>query len=351
MLCKKSLTGGQINCQRLFKSLDCICDGCGTSERGDVEDDFENESPDPCQTALIAGGLVRVLARDFFDHNATPPLRLQRLRVRLASMSDTDWVAALSEVTCQYHRRTGDHLNLSSSYFDMTTSLSSQRQTHGVKSDPLLPTTVSPSPYRLLPSTNSGQRQLPVGVENFFRSASTEWRSENDYGVGRLTSKRLIISPIIPKEKRKGILLSQENHCFGCGVYVETSSETLLTLDKLPPHWIVSAKTWSLSDLVALASTPEGSRAGMSECLRAALEECATHLFKCMRCRARGQICELCHKGRLLFPLLGQSETKVCPDCGACFHRDCFLRMARQHEPSQNFCPRCIRLCKHRETI
>uniref|UniRef100_A0A5K3EYV9 DUF4206 domain-containing protein n=1 Tax=Mesocestoides corti TaxID=53468 RepID=A0A5K3EYV9_MESCO len=212
----------EINCQRLFKSLDCICDGCGTSERGDVEDDFENESPDPCQTALIAGGLVRVLARDFFDHNATPPLRLQRLRVRLASMSDTDWVAALSEVTCQYHRRTGDHLNLSSSYFDMTTSLSSQRQTHGVKSDPLLPTTVSPSPYRLLPSTNSGQRQLPVGVENFFRSASTEWRSENDYGVGRLTSKRLIISPIIPKEKRKGILLSQENHCFGCGVYVET---------------------------------------------------------------------------------------------------------------------------------
>uniref|UniRef100_A0A5K3EYA5 DUF4206 domain-containing protein n=1 Tax=Mesocestoides corti TaxID=53468 RepID=A0A5K3EYA5_MESCO len=138
----------EINCQRLFKSLDCICDGCGTSERGDVEDDFENESPDPCQTALIAGGLVRVLARDFFDHNATPPLRLQRLRVRLASMSDTDWVAALSEVTCQYHRRTGDHLNLSSSYFDMTTSLSSQR--------------------------------------------------------------------------RKGILLSQENHCFGCGVYVET---------------------------------------------------------------------------------------------------------------------------------
>ncbi len=49
-------------------------------------------SPEPCQAALIAGGLVRVLARANFTHPL--PLRLRRLQEHVASLSDADWVAS-----------------------------------------------------------------------------------------------------------------------------------------------------------------------------------------------------------------------------------------------------------------
>lgn len=55
----------------------------------------------------------------------------------------------------------------------------------------------------------SSQRNLPVGVEDFFRSALVEQRVENSNNfrgsltgnLNLLSSGHLIISPIIPKEK------------------------------------------------------------------------------------------------------------------------------------------------------
>ncbi|VDL91385.1 unnamed protein product [Schistocephalus solidus] len=102
-------------------------------------------------------------------------------------------------------------------------------------------------------------------------------------------------------------------------------------LERLPSHWYASADNWSLADLCAVA---QGS---LSIRLRQALEPCVEHLSTCLRCKARGFLCEVCHTGRVLFPF-GQVNTVVCVDCGACFHRACLSR-----PPTAESCPRCLR--------
>ncbi len=103
----------------------------------------------------------------------------------------------------------------------------------------------------------------------------------------------------------------------------------------LPGHWLVApVDLWSLADLCAVAS---GELAGR---LRSAVREpWVGHLGTCLRCRARGHVCEVCHAGRILFPPeFGQvNSTAMCPACGACFHRACLAN------PSAESCPRCVR--------
>ncbi|KAL7054404.1 hypothetical protein AAHC03_026131 [Spirometra sp. Aus1] len=108
-------------------------------------------------------------------------------------------------------------------------------------------------------------------------------------------------------------------------------SSSVSAVEHLPPHWYASADNWSLADLCAVAQGSLSSR------LRRALEPCVEHLSTCLRCKARGFLCEVCHTGRVLFPF-GQVNTVVCVDCGACFHRTCLSR-----PPSADSCPRCLR--------
>ena len=77
------------------------------------------------------------------------------------------------------------------------------------EADPLLsPTLGKPIGMTSTPPV-SGQRNLPVGVADFFRSSSVELKAEGTGGGGNgagsninlLSSRHLIISPIIPKEK------------------------------------------------------------------------------------------------------------------------------------------------------
>ncbi|KAL5109237.1 pre-rRNA 2'-O-ribose RNA methyltransferase FTSJ3 [Taenia crassiceps] len=466
---------------RRVRSFDCHLnsppDGSSFDE---MAIDCASEVLEPCQTSLVAGGLVRVIVQESFSRFFLLPLRIRRLQVRLASMSDTDWVAAfpsfpfrlnmeanIRDVFGDHHcasHRLGLPKILSFSSLCEAGSITKSSHINNSGFDPLLSSEAPPL------TTVSSQRQLPVGIENFFRNTSTEQKDgavspSGNGGPNRLTSKRLIISPIIPKERRKGILLNQQNRCFGCGVFVETrylrslrfceyfgrffccvchantlmvvpgallhawsaamypvskfardllvrvhnrpllhttdfgpairrnppwslldacqlrrqamaiipflrlcpdSSDVLAKVDKLPVHWVTCTDKWSLSDLVSLANSPESSTQSMSGCLRVALESCVAHLSHCLRCRARGHLCEVCHSGRVLFPHFGQADTLVCSDCGACFHRACLAALGtvasrgsmtvtplgqRDGDPDRRSCPRCIRLRRRREVL
>ncbi|KAH9284806.1 Run domain Beclin-1-interacting and cysteine-rich domain-containing protein [Echinococcus granulosus] len=474
----------RVQCRlRRVRSYECLphdshLDGSGFSE---MATNCASEILQPCQTSLVAGCLVRAMVQESFSRFSPLPLRIRRLQERLASMSDTDWIAArpyfffrlhpeayFGNISVDYHFNSSHRLGLpkilSLSSLCESDSLTKSRQINNNSGTDPPPSFSTPTV-----ATASNQRHFPVGVENFFRNTSTEQKDatisgSGDGGPSRLISKRLIISPIIPKERRKGILLSQRNCCFGCGVFVETrylrsmrfceyfgrffccvchantlmvvpgallhawsgamypvskfardilvraynrpllhstdfgaairrnppwslldafqlrrqamaiipflrlcpdSSNVLAKVDKLPMHWVTCANRWSLSDLVSLANSPESSAQSMSGCLRAVLESCVAHLSHCLRCRARGHLCEVCHTGRVLFPHFGQADTLVCSDCGACFHRACLAALEtvasrgpkiatplglRNGDPDRRSCPRCIRLRRRRES-
>ena len=53
-----------------------------------------NGGVEPCQTALVAGGLVRLVTQEIFGPYCTSlPIRLRQLQDRLASVLDSGWIA------------------------------------------------------------------------------------------------------------------------------------------------------------------------------------------------------------------------------------------------------------------
>ncbi|VUZ53532.1 unnamed protein product [Hymenolepis diminuta] len=435
-----------------------------------TEEEEDMASPESCQTALVAGGLVRAVLQNTFPPATRLPLRIRQLKERLATMSDTDWVVKYQKPsTNESSGLTNDNTQFSRFGLTNVSSFSTlleagHRQNNNNVVDPLLsPFETNTGSTPSSPSLPTKQQLSLVGVENFFHTGSvtseqTPIQQQKGGGMGRLNrlaSKNLIISPLIPKEKRKGILMSQQNRCFGCGIYVETkylrsmrfceyfgrffcsmchsntlmalpgalvqtwsgamypvskfardlltplhnlpllhsadfgpnlrqkppwtlldaiqlrkqalaivpflklchdSAEALTPINKLPSHWITSANNWSMSDLVCLANTPNAPRSLIVR-LRADLEICVEHIYQCARCRVRGHLCEVCHSGRVLFPNFGQVDTRVCSDCGACFHRACLTKLpfeggptkGRDFHPDHRSCPRCARIRQRSE--
>ncbi|VDO04470.1 unnamed protein product [Rodentolepis nana] len=209
-----------------------------TNNNTEEADDMVNF--DSCQTALVSGGLVRAVLQDTFPPVTRLPLRIRQLQERVATMSDTDWVVKYQK-SANYESNdfTNEGTRLGQFGLRNVSSFSTLFETDYRQNknfdvvDPLL------SPFEIntgsTPSSPflSTKQQLPlVGVENFFYTGSTtneqtpiQQQQQKAGSMSRLnwvSSKNLIISPIIPREKRKGILMSQQNRCFGCGIYVET---------------------------------------------------------------------------------------------------------------------------------
>lgn len=68
----------------------------GTCISEETEDVRICEGLEPCQTALVAGGLVRLFAQNTFSSSCSPlPFRLRQLQNRLASVSDIGWIGIL----------------------------------------------------------------------------------------------------------------------------------------------------------------------------------------------------------------------------------------------------------------
>ncbi|KAM3172062.1 hypothetical protein ACTXT7_015329 [Hymenolepis weldensis] len=212
------------------------------SVNNNTEEEEDMATPESCQTALVAGGLVRAVLQNTFPPATRLPLRIRQLQERLATMSDTDWVVKYQKPS---FNESNDFTNENTQFsrFGLTnvssfsTLLESgYRPNNNNVVDPLLSpfeTNTGSSPSS--PSLPTKQQLSLVGVENFFHTGSVtneqaHIQQQKDSVMGRLnrlTSKNLIISPLIPKEKRKGILMSQQNRCFGCGIYVETIVQRL----------------------------------------------------------------------------------------------------------------------------
>uniref|UniRef100_A0A0R3X4W1 DUF4206 domain-containing protein n=1 Tax=Hydatigena taeniaeformis TaxID=6205 RepID=A0A0R3X4W1_HYDTA len=432
-------------CHRRVRSLDCHLDSYPDgSSFDDMLVDCPNEVLEPCQTSLVAGGLVRAASK---------------LYLRRGSCSTRIHIFKFFLVD-----RLGLPKILSFSSLCEPGSLMKSRQINNSSGlDPLLPSRTPPL------ATTSNQRHLPVGVENFFRNTSTEPKDgtvsgSGDSGLSRLISKprrvasrsiKLILKevfschmspnqlwnwlPVCAEYLRSLRFCEYFGRFFCCVCHANTlmavpgallhswsgamypvskfardllirvhnrpllhstdfgpairrnppwslldacqlrrqamaiipflrlcpdSFDVLAKLDKLPTHWVTCTDRWSLSDLVSLANSSESSLQSISGCLRSALEACVAHLSQCLRCRARGHLCEVCHAGRVLFPHFGQADTLVCSDCGACFHRACFAAMEAvasrestmttplgscNSDPDRSSCPRCIRLRRRRE--
>lgn len=114
------------------------------------------------------------------------------------------------------------------------------------------------------------------------------------------------------------------------------AAECVEKLGQLPNYWTLSADIWSLADLCSVFRG-NAIENGIAIRLRATLEICVSHLNKCVRCKARGFICGMCHSGGILFPNFGQVNTLVCSGCGACYHRSCLPRLHPEN------CPCCLR--------
>ncbi|KAF7257664.1 hypothetical protein EG68_04695 [Paragonimus skrjabini miyazakii] len=108
------------------------------------------------------------------------------------------------------------------------------------------------------------------------------------------------------------------------------AGEPLKALKQLPQHWLDTPDLWSVADLCGVRDGQLDHR------LHSALEPLVAHLSDCIRCRAQGFVCEICHSGQILFPF-GQVNTVTCPSCTACFHRTCL------RNPKPETCPRCVR--------
>ncbi|KAF6775074.1 hypothetical protein AHF37_05595 [Paragonimus kellicotti] len=100
----------------------------------------------------------------------------------------------------------------------------------------------------------------------------------------------------------------------------------LKALKQLPQHWLDTPDLWSVADLCGVRDGQLDHR------LHSALEPLVAHLSDCIRCRAQGFVCEICHSGQILFPF-GQVNTVTCPSCTACFHRTCL------RNPKPETCP------------
>lgn len=105
-------------------------------------------------------------------------------------------------------------------------------------------------------------------------------------------------------------------------------------------HFVESADEYSVHDLVEIAN---GS---LIDSLTEVHADYARHIkLDCVRCQAKGFICEICNLGNVLFPF--DSLAAVCAKCGAVYHKECF----NENITSGKGCPRCIRQSEKRNSL
>ncbi|XP_072466681.1 protein associated with UVRAG as autophagy enhancer [Notamacropus eugenii] len=102
----------------------------------------------------------------------------------------------------------------------------------------------------------------------------------------------------------------------------------LKDFEQVPEHLTNELHLFSLDDLVQI------KKGQLAAVLRVLLKASLVHVDSCELCQGKGFICEFCQSAAVIFPF--QTTTcKRCPDCKACFHKQCF-RSAD--------CPRCLRI-------
>lgn len=112
----------------------------------------------------------------------------------------------------------------------------------------------------------------------------------------------------------------------------EASGSRLLLRLQYRQHFVESSDEYTLHDLIEIAS---GS---LIDSLTEIHADYARHIkLDCVRCQAKGFICEICTNGNELFPF--DSIASSCTKCGAVYHKECFMSLT-----GVKGCPRCSRI-------
>ena len=98
-------------------------------------------------------------------------------------------------------------------------------------------------------------------------------------------------------------------------------------------HFVDGPHLYSLQDLIDI-------KAGiLLPFLQRIVNIFENHIKECVLCKAKGFICEICHKDEILFPF--DKEVSVCPDCEGAFHKKCYKQSI---EENCEECARCARI-------
>lgn len=103
------------------------------------------------------------------------------------------------------------------------------------------------------------------------------------------------------------------------------------TLENMDAHIILKPDLYSIQNLVDVKNGE------LCKKLQNLIVICNKHIINCQLCQARGFVCEICNKNKILFPWDFRLVTR-CVDCGSCYHKKCY------DSRKVPMCPRCPRI-------
>ena len=106
---------------------------------------------------------------------------------------------------------------------------------------------------------------------------------------------------------------------------------------KSMPHVYEDIHLYSLEELIGIR---DGAWLAF---LQTRVDQGVRHIRSCMRCMAKGFVCELCGSNDVIFPF-EDTIAMTCPECQGCFHKKCWARR-------KDDCVKCERVRKYRERI
>ncbi|ELT95863.1 hypothetical protein CAPTEDRAFT_223563 [Capitella teleta] len=93
--------------------------------------------------------------------------------------------------------------------------------------------------------------------------------------------------------------------------------------------------TYSLNDLLQVSSGYLG------DSIQKVIKFCTKHVYGCNLCSVKGFICEICNKGRVIYPFQMDSTTR-CVECKSVYHKECKTELIA--------CPKCARRLVRRQS-
>ncbi|XP_028402060.1 run domain Beclin-1-interacting and cysteine-rich domain-containing protein-like isoform X2 [Dendronephthya gigantea] len=100
-------------------------------------------------------------------------------------------------------------------------------------------------------------------------------------------------------------------------------------INALPNYIMDDIHLYSIRDLLEVKSGVFRER------LEQAVNSSLDHVSTCQLCLAKGFVCEYCKNGEDIIYPFEVKRCSQCPDCGSCYHRECFV---------EGKCPKCERL-------
>jgi len=104
-------------------------------------------------------------------------------------------------------------------------------------------------------------------------------------------------------------------------------------------HLMKQTDTYSLEDLVQIKT------GALRQVMKNVIAFGRQHVLTCVLCCQKGFICELCKSSQIIYPF-DTDTVHRCNECQSTYHKSCF-----KANPSDDSCPRCLRLRARRQDV